>query len=159
MLKAMERLQSETCIRFVPLKTRVYKTFIEISNNKKGCFAMIGYHPQKNGQGVPVNLQIPECTNHQGTIEHELLHVIGLLHEQARSDRDQYVKILWENIDRSKCELSRFRHRDHGSVGLLIYRNSYPTLTLNFETSLSQNHLFTNENCSLILAGLYLRPN
>lgn len=100
-LKAMERLQSETCIRFVPLKTRVYKTFIEISNNKKGCFAMIGYHPQKNGQGVPVNLQIPECTNHQGTIEHELLHVIGLLHEQARSDRDQYVKILWENIDRT----------------------------------------------------------
>lgn len=63
--KAMERFQTETCIKFIPLKTRAYKTFIEISNNKKGCFAMIGYHPQKNGQGLPVNYQIPECTTHQ----------------------------------------------------------------------------------------------
>ncbi|XP_026685080.1 zinc metalloproteinase nas-4-like [Diaphorina citri] len=102
----MKRFETETCIKFVPLKTRVYNTYIEIGSTKKGCYAMIGYHPQKNGQGLPVNFQLPECTAHQGTIEHELLHVIGILHEQARSDRDEHVTIVWENIEKGKIHHS-----------------------------------------------------
>lgn len=101
----MQRIESETCIKFIPLKTRVYRPYIEIGNTKKGCYAMIGYHRQRNGQGLPVNLQTPECTKHQGTIEHELMHVIGVMHEQARADRDEYVTILWENIDKSKSSI------------------------------------------------------
>ena len=33
------------------------------------------------------------------TVQHEMLHALGFLHEMARPDRDDYVVIHWDNID------------------------------------------------------------
>ena len=41
------------------------------------------------------------CVQH-GVVLHELLHTLGLWHEQSRLDRDRYVRILWENIRTGK---------------------------------------------------------
>jgi len=32
------------------------------------------------------------------TAVHEIGHSLGYYHEHARSDRDEFVKILWENV-------------------------------------------------------------
>jgi hypothetical protein len=33
-----------------------------------------------------------------GRAMHELLHALGIFHEQSRNDRDRFVKIVWDNV-------------------------------------------------------------
>lgn len=37
-----------------------------------------------------------------GNIVHEVAHSLGFFHEHSRTDRDDFVKILWDNIESGK---------------------------------------------------------
>lgn len=39
---------------------------------------------------------------HTGTVLHEMLHAMGFSHEQSRTDRDQYVRIITRNIQQGR---------------------------------------------------------
>lgn len=92
-IEAIDRIQAKTCIKFEPRGSQ--KDYISIQNSDTGCYSSIG----KTGGKQVVNLQSPGCFKTKaGTAIHELLHVLGLYHEQNWSDRDEHVRINYENM-------------------------------------------------------------
>uniref|UniRef100_A0A8D3CK44 Metalloendopeptidase n=1 Tax=Scophthalmus maximus TaxID=52904 RepID=A0A8D3CK44_SCOMX len=62
--------------------------------NKAGCFSALG---RVGGRQV-LSLNRQGCIYH-GIVQHEINHALGFQHEQTRSDRDNHVRINWENIN------------------------------------------------------------
>lgn len=86
------------CIKFVPRTNQA--TYLRIHAGS-GCWSYVGM--QQAGGAQLLSLQKAACVGcghcvWKGTVAHELLHALGFYHEQSRFDRDNYVKILFENI-------------------------------------------------------------
>ncbi|EPB77898.1 astacin [Ancylostoma ceylanicum] len=99
---AMKELSRNTCIRFKQRTNE--KEYLQIRNEKsKGCVATIGR--QLTGMNI-LNLEDGEFLTCMAPhiVIHELIHVVGLWHEQMREDRDKYIKIHYENVKQG-CSL------------------------------------------------------
>lgn len=59
----------------------------------QSCFSSVG-----NRRVGKQRLSIGTNCDRIATIEHEFLHALGFWHEQSRSDRDDYVQIMWDRI-------------------------------------------------------------
>ncbi|KAG5833153.1 hypothetical protein ANANG_G00272820 [Anguilla anguilla] len=86
----MQDISSGTCVKFVPRSHEA--DYLDIQP-KGGCWSFLGVV----GGAQPVSLETPGCM-WAGVASHELMHALGFVHEQSRSDRDRYVTILWDNI-------------------------------------------------------------
>ncbi|XP_068584804.1 low choriolytic enzyme-like [Cebidichthys violaceus] len=74
--RGLQSFHSVSCIRFVPRTSE--RDYIHIQS-LDGLGLISGYL----------------CHD---VVQHELLHALGFKHEQCRSDRDQHIRILWENV-------------------------------------------------------------
>ncbi|CAG5928219.1 unnamed protein product [Menidia menidia] len=106
-LNAMKGFEPQTCIRFIPRRNeRVYLSI----EPKYGCFSLLG----RIGDKQVLSLQKFGCIAN-GVVQHELLHALGFFHEHTRSDRDQYVRINWDNI--KSDYLQNFKKMDTNNLG------------------------------------------
>lgn len=88
---AIQTYNEKTCIRYVP-KNISDVDFVYIFPGG-GCASQVG----RAGGMQYVSLGLG-CS-YVGITQHELMHVTGFWHEQSRADRDEYIRIIWENIE------------------------------------------------------------
>uniref|UniRef100_A0A669EM71 Metalloendopeptidase n=1 Tax=Oreochromis niloticus TaxID=8128 RepID=A0A669EM71_ORENI len=88
--QGLKSFEAATCISFRPQSRE--RDFLNIQS-RDGCYSFVG----RRGGGQIVSLSRQGCVFHQ-IVQHEVLHALGFDHEQTRSDRDQHVRILLENV-------------------------------------------------------------
>jgi hypothetical protein len=80
-------------VTFRPFNKSTDENYIVFKAGDGGCWSFVGMI----GGPQTVNLRDPFCRE-LATVEHELMHAVGFWHEQSRYDRDEYVKVHYENI-------------------------------------------------------------
>ncbi|XP_077544736.1 astacin-like metalloprotease toxin 5 [Haemaphysalis longicornis] len=93
--RAMDEIEKVTCLRFVP-RTSQHEDYVRLVNGN-GCYSSLGCE----GRG-PQELSLGYGCWFKTTVMHELLHAAGFVHEHSRSDRDDYIDILLENVMEGK---------------------------------------------------------
>ncbi|XP_059607803.1 astacin-like isoform X2 [Phlebotomus argentipes] len=91
-LAGMADIQASTCVTFVPRTTQ--RDYITIQNANSGCWSYVGRI--RNAQILNLSIQAGCVT--RGIATHELIHAIGFFHAQSDVNRDQYVRIKWDNM-------------------------------------------------------------
>ncbi|XP_065673822.1 protein SpAN isoform X2 [Hydra vulgaris] len=111
--EAIRELSKESCLKFLKrlnngnskhnldidgVTPEPYLRFIQ----GNGCYSYVGkqsarfFKQYNNGQEISIG----NGCEYKGTVMHEILHALGFWHEQSRLDRDQFVKINMENIEK-----------------------------------------------------------
>uniref|UniRef100_A0A8C0XS04 Meprin A subunit n=1 Tax=Castor canadensis TaxID=51338 RepID=A0A8C0XS04_CASCN len=89
-LEAFERYRLKTCIDFKPWAGE--PNYVLVFKGS-GCWSSVG-----NRHFGKQELSIGTNCDRIATVQHEFLHALGFWHEQSRSDRDDYVMIVWDRI-------------------------------------------------------------
>ena len=120
-LEAIIHWQQKTHVEFVGLTSQnrdIYPDYIRfVPATGTTCASYVG----KKGGAQEINLS-PRCTT-MNTV-HEIGHALGLWHEQSRSDRDTYIRIIWENIE----DDHRFNFEQHLNDGIDFGEYDYKSI-------------------------------
>jgi hypothetical protein len=92
-ISALGQYTANTCIQHRE-KRDSDDDYIYVTNLNEGCWSYVG----RLGGRQDLNLQPGGCMR-VGTIVHEFLHALGFYHQQSATERDDYVTIMWENIE------------------------------------------------------------
>ena len=93
-LEAASEWAEVSDLHFIP-KT-VQENYIHVANSPNSSWSAVGMNPGWARPTMGISSWTPRV------LVHEIGHALGLMHEQSRADRDDYVIIHFENIDDGK---------------------------------------------------------
>lgn len=91
-LRAIAAWRSATGVRIEVTTSRRGPTLFVVDGGRGPCTANVGYYPRVPAQGPGASggvLTVGQCS--AGSVLHEFGHVLGLMHEHQRADRDRYL--------------------------------------------------------------------
>uniref|UniRef100_A0A3B1JZR5 Metalloendopeptidase n=2 Tax=Astyanax mexicanus TaxID=7994 RepID=A0A3B1JZR5_ASTMX len=107
--RGLDSFSSVSCIRFTPRSNQ--RDYVSIES-RSGCYSYVG----RIGNAQTVSLDRNGCIYHN-TVQHELLHALGFNHEQTRSDRDNHIRVVWDNIiDNMKHNFNKINTLNQGTA-------------------------------------------
>ena len=105
----------QTALKLRP-RSAADRDYVRFVRGNGSCSSYLG----RIGGAQPI--QVGACG--RGSVVHEILHAAGFYHEQSRGDRDDFITVVWDEIERAHH--SAFRKRgsrgkdigpyDYGSV-------------------------------------------
>lgn len=90
--QALLEMNNQTIVKWV--KRVDEEDFITFTYDEKNCLSNVG----KIGGQQFIYLNT-DCA--KGNILHEMMHTLGFFHEHSRPDRDHYLIVYWDNIDKN----------------------------------------------------------
>jgi len=73
-----------------------------------------------------------------GTVLHETMHALGIIHEHSRPDRDEHVKVKWKNI--KKKEWNNFNKYSFDTVTNLDVKYNFMSVMHYRNDAFTKNH-------------------
>lgn len=149
-LSAIAEWESKTSLKFIPKNSNT-KSHIEFIHDE-GNYSSLG---MIGGKQV---ISIDKVLSNTGTVIHEIGHAIGLYHEHTREDRDNYIRVLFDNIkSNKKHNFEKYGKRNGYDIGpfdfnsIMMYSSyffnideSKPTIVLlNGDTFNSQRYMLS----------------
>ncbi|XP_031568759.1 MAM and LDL-receptor class A domain-containing protein 2-like [Actinia tenebrosa] len=118
---AINEFNTHSCLKWIPKRSED-KNWVKFVKGD-GCFSSVGKKYWTEGFQV---LSLGGGCYSKGTIQHEMLHASGFWHEQSRPDRNQYVEVLWENIEPNMAY--NFNKYTHANIDMLNKPYDYDSI-------------------------------
>lgn len=127
------KMFSGTRVRFVPYTNQTDAIVFE---RKDGvCKSYVGYIG-----GLQKIFLSDKCGPTE--VAHEIMHSLGFVHEQNRSDRDQFIRIFWDNIDtEEKINFEKFSDSAMSASGVASF--DFESIMMYPDTMFSSNQNLT----------------
>ena len=99
----------------------------------EGCFSTVGVSSQSWDLGYQgakdtwqvISLAAPCEGSSESTVHHEVLHALGVHHEQARPDRDEYIVVNLNNTDSDPFQFDKININEHEQTDLGSKTNDF----------------------------------
>lgn len=106
-LESIAEVKRVSCVQWV--KRTFQNNYVKFVK-KDGCWSYVGNIRDEKGFQ---ELSIGDGCETTDTILHEMFHAMGFYHEQSRPDRNIYVEILWENVQKGQKEnFNKYKNKD-----------------------------------------------